>query len=100
MVMVMEETYLSLHQSLVLVEAEVPLLQEVSVPAVAGYMVKMFAQLEILFVSVVTRRDTSRQCVTHPGGHSHGHVHLHNNTRLYKKYAPMMARTLVIKQKM
>ena len=56
----MEETYLSQHQSLVLVEAEVPLLQEASVPAVAGYMVKMFAQLGILSVSVVTRRNTSR----------------------------------------
>ena len=58
MVMVVEETYLSQHQSLVLIEVEVPLRQEVSVPAVAGYMVKMFAQLGILSVSVVTRRDT------------------------------------------
>ena len=99
MVMVVEETYLSQHQSLVLVEAEVPLLQEISVPTVAEYMVKMFAQLRILSVSVVTRRDTVRQCVTHPGGQSHGLIHLHNNTKLYKKYAPMMTRTLVINKK-
>ena len=102
MVMFMEETYLSQHQSLVQVEAEVPLLQEVSVPAAAEFMVKMFAQLGILSVSVVTRRDILRQCATHPGGHSHSHIHLHlcNNIRLCKKYTPMMTRTLVTKQKM
>ena len=47
-------------QSLVLVEAEVSLLQEVTVPAVAGYMVKMFAQLGILSVSAVIRKDILR----------------------------------------
>ena len=78
--MVMEETYLSQHQSLVLVEAEVPLLwevQEVSVPAAAAFMVKMFAQLGNPSFLVVTRKDTLRQCATHPGGHRHSHVHLH-----------------------
>ena len=41
-----EATHLSQHQSLVLVKAEVTLLQEVlSVPTVAEFMVKMFSQL-------------------------------------------------------
>ena len=95
----MEETYLiqHQHQSLVLVEAEVPLLV-VSVPAVAEFMVKMFAQLGNLSVLVVTRKDTLRQCATHQGGHIH--LHLLNNIRLCRKYAPMMTRTLVTKQKM
>ena len=95
-----EETYLSQHQhqSLVLVEAEVPLLWEVSVPAAAEFMVKMFAQLENLSVLVVTRGDIVRQCATHQGGHIH--LHLLNNIRLCKKYAPMMTRTLVTKQKL
>ena len=102
MVVVMEETYLSQHQSLVLVEAEVPLLwevQEVSVPAAAEFMVKMFAQLGNPSFLVVTRKDTLRQCATHLGRHSHV-LHLLNNIRLCKKYAPMMTRTLVTKQKM
>ena len=96
----MEETYLSQHQSLVLVEAEVPLLQEVSVPAVAEFMVKMFAQLGNLSVLDVTRRDILNQCAIHPGGHSHVHLHLLNNIRLCKKFEPMMTRTLVTKLKM
>ena len=61
MVMVVEETYHSQQQSLVLVEAEgPPLLQEASVLAVAGYMVIMVAQLRIPFVLVVTRKDILR----------------------------------------
>ena len=97
--MVMEKTYLSQQQSLVLVlvEAEGPLLQEASVPAVAGYMVKMFAQLGDLSVSDVTREDILRQCAFHPGGHSHIHL---LNIRLCKKFEPMMTRTLVTKLKM
>ena len=88
--MVVEETYHSQQQSLVLVlvEAEGPLLQETSVLAVAGYMVKMFAQLRIPFALVVTRRDTLGQCVTHPGGHSHGLIHLHNNTSCTRSTHP------------
>ena len=82
-VMVMVETYHSQQQSLVLVlvEAEGPLLRAASVLAVAGHMVTMFAQLRIPFALVVTRKDILRRCVTHPG-HSHGHVHLHNKTKL------------------
>ena len=101
MVMV-KETHLSQHQSLVLVlvKAEVTLLREVSVPAVAEFMVKMFAQLGNLSVLVVTRRDILRQCAIHPGGHSHVHLHLRNNIRLCRKYEPMMTTTLVTKQKM
>ena len=65
-----EETHLSQHQSLVLVlvEAEVTLLQEViSVPAVAEFIRKMFAQLKDLCVSDVIRRDILNQCAIHPG---------------------------------
>ena len=93
-----EETCLSQHQSLVLVEAEVPLLWEVSVPAAVDFMVKIFAQLGNLYVLVVTRKDTLRQCATHLERHSHI-LHLLNNIRLCKKYTPMMTRTLVTKQK-
>ena len=96
-----KETHLSQHQSLVLVEAEVTLLWEViSVPAVAEFTRKMFAQLKDLSVSEVTRRDILNQCAIHPGGHSHVHLHLLNNIRLCKKFEPMMTRTLVTKLKM
>ena len=53
----------------------------------------MVAQLRILFVLVVTRKDILRQCVTLEK-HSHGHI-LHTKTRLSRKYTPMKTRTLV-----
>ena len=96
MVMV-EATHLSQHQSLVLVKAEVTLLWEViSVPTVAEFIRKMFAQLGDLSVLGVTREDILRQCAIHPG---HSHIHL-LNLRLCKKFEPMMTRTLVTKLKM
>ena len=92
--MVMEDIYHSQLQSLVLVEAEEPpLLQETSVLVVAKYMVIMVAQLRILFVLVVTRKDILRQSVTLEK-HSHVYV-LHTKTRLSRKYTPMKTRTLV-----
>ena len=93
-----EATHLSQHQSLVLIKAEVTLLQEeMSVPTVAEFIKEMFAQLGDLSVSDVTREDILRWCTIHPGGHSHVHL---LNLRLCKKFKPMMTRTLVTKLKM
>ena len=97
MVMI-EATHLSQHQSLVLVKAEVTLLWEViSVPTVAEFIRKLFAQQGDLSVLGVTREGILRQCAIHPGGHSHVHL---LNLRLCKKFKPMMTRTLVTKLKM
>ena len=91
--MVVEDTYHSQLQSLVLVEVEEPLLQETSVKVVAKYMVMNgFPARNSVCFGCNKRGHFKTMCYSRKT-QSHSHVLL--NKRLSKKYIPMKTRTLV-----
>ena len=96
MVMVKVAHLTSQHQSLVKAEVTTitPLQEDLSVLTAAKFIKEMFAQQGDLFVLDVTKEDTLRQCVDHPG---EPHV---LSKKLCKKFKPRRTRTLVTKQKM